>query len=283
MRNLLIVGCGDIGLRAAPLLGKSYRLFALTHSPERFCALRKSGITPIYGDLDRPESLSRLPGIAHTVLHLAPPQNHGGHDIRTANLLAALSKCAIVPYRLVYISTSGVYGDCRGEIVCETRRTGPQTLRAVRRLDAEKKIRKWGRGNGVSVSILRVPGIYSSERVSPSRLAMPVLQECDDVYTNHIHAEDLARIAAAAIKRGLPGRIYNVGDDSPMKIADYSDLLADRFGLPRPARFSRAELEKIVPESMYSFMQESRRMDNLRMKRELRISLKYPKVSDGLS
>lgn len=283
MRNLLIVGCGDIGLRAAPLLSRRFRLLALSHSPERFPLLREGGIIPVYGDLDEPASLARLGGIAHAVLHFAPPQNHGSLDIRTRNLLAALTKCAIVPHRMVYISTSGVYGDSGGGIVRETSPARPQTLRALRRLDAEARIRRWGRQNGASVSILRVPGIYSRERISPSRLDMPVLQESDDVHTNHVHAEDLARIAVSALCRGLPGRVYNVSDDSAMKMGDYFDLIADRLGLPRPLRLPREDLKRIVPESMYSFMAESRVIDNGRMKAELRIFLKYPHVSDGIA
>ncbi len=282
MRNLLVVGCGDIGLRAAALLMPHYRLFALSHTPQRFCALRKSGIVPLFGDLDDPSSLSRIAGIAHDVLHFAPPGNQGSQDVRTRNLLAALTKCAIVPHRLVYISTSGVYGDCGGERVAETRPAHPQTLRAVRRRDAEMSIRQWGRRNGISVCILRVPGIYSKERISPSRLSLPVLQESDDVYTNHIHAEDLARAAVRALRCGANGRIYNVSDDSSMKMGDYFDFLARRFGLPPPQRLPRDELRKAVPESMYSFMSESRRLDNSRMKKELGVVLGYPRISSGL-
>ncbi len=279
MKNLLIVGCGDIGLRAAPMLSPHYRLLALSHTPGRFDALRERGITPIYGDLDKHESLGRLAGVAHVVLHFAPPQNCGNLDIRTRNLLAALSsKCSMLPYRLIYISTSGVYGDCGGEFVPETRAARPQTPRAVRRLDAEARIRRWGRENGVSVSILRVPGIYASERLSPSRLGMPVLMESEDVYTNHIHAEDLARTVFLAIRHGAPGRVYNVSDDSGMKMGAYFDLLAEKFGLPLPVRLSREALRKIVPESMYAFMSESRRLDNYRMKKELGMVLKYPTV-----
>ena len=282
MRNLLIIGCGDIGLRAAHLLAGHYRLFALSHSPERFAALRETGVTPIYGDLDRPGSLVRIAGIAQDVLHLAPPGNSGKEDIRTRNLLAALSKGDIVPQRLVYISTSGVYGDCAGEHVAETRKVVPQTERAARRLDAERRIRLWGGKNGVKVCLLRVPGIYSKERISLSRLSLPVLVESEDVYTNHIHAEDLARIVTCALHHGLNGRIYNVSDDSSMKMGEYFDFLAKKYDLPVPSRLPREALRQVVPESMYSFMSESRRMDNARMKKELGISLKYPRVSDGV-
>lgn len=282
MRNLLIVGCGDIGLRAARLLTGHRRLFALSHSLERFPALREAGITPIYGDLDRPESLGRIAGLAQDVLHFAPPGRSGREDVRTRNLLATLSKGDIVPQRLVYISTSGVYGDCGGEDVAETRRVRPQTERAERRLDAERRIRLWGGKNGVRVCLLRVPGIYSKERISLSRLSLPVLVESEDVYTNHIHAEDLAHIVTRALHHGSNGRVYNVSDDSSMKMGDYFDFLAKRFDLPAPSRLPREALRHVVPESMYSFMSESRRMDNARMKKELGVLLKYPRVSDGV-
>jgi nucleoside-diphosphate-sugar epimerase len=282
MRNLLIVGCGDIGLRAARLLAGHYRLFALSHSLERFPALREAGITPIYGDLDRPCSLIRIAGIAQDVLHFAPPGRSGSEDVRTRNLLAALSKGDIVPQRLVYISTSGVYGDCEGDHVAETRKVRPQTERAERRLDAERRIRQWGGENGVRACLLRVPGIYSQERISLSRLSLPVLVESEDVYTNHIHAEDLARIAIRALHHGSNGRIYNVSDDSSMKMGDYFDLLAKRYDLPKPGRLPREALRQAVPESMYSFMSESRRLDNARMKKELGVLLRYPRVSDGV-
>lgn len=277
MKKLLIVGCGDIGLRVAALLSPCCRLFALSHTPERFNALRERNIVPIYGDLDKPASLSRLAGLSSIVLHLAPPQNRGLVDARTRNLLAALSaKGSILPYRLIYISTSGVYGDCNGEIVTETRAARPGTPRAIRRLDAETEIRRWGRRNGVSVSILRVPGIYARERFSPARLEMPVLQASDDVYTNHIHADDLARAIILTIRRGASGRIYNISDDSAMKMGDYFELLAEKFGVPPPHRLGREALQQAVPESMYSFMRESRRLDNRRMKDELGVKLKYP-------
>ncbi|HEU0186782.1 MAG TPA: SDR family NAD(P)-dependent oxidoreductase, partial [Gallionellaceae bacterium] len=126
MKRILIVGCGDIALRVAPLLRSRYRLFGLVRNPARFEALRSVGMVPLWGDLDEPRSLRQLHGLAHTVLHLAPPPGEGAHDTRTRHLLAALAhprsefaRCR--PQRLVYVSTSGVYGDCHGAMVSETR------------------------------------------------------------------------------------------------------------------------------------------------------------------
>ena len=289
-RTLLIVGCGDIALRAAPLLQAHYRLLGLYRRPEGRALLRLRGITPVFGDLDIPHSLGKLAGIAHAVLHLAPPPNHGERDTRTANLLAALTKRpkmkgAMLPQRLIYISTSGVYGDCNGALIDETRLINPQTGRALRRVDAERRVRNWGLRNRVSVSILRVPGIYAPDRLPLSRLRehIPALLPEEDSYTNHIHADDLARIVLAALRYARPGRIYHVCDDSNLKMGEYFDLIADRFDLPRPPRIARAQAEGRISPGMLSFMQESRRLDNFRLKRELHVNLRFPTVFEGIS
>ena len=289
-RTLLIVGCGDIALRAAPLLQAHYRLLGLYRRPEGRTLLRLRGVTPVFGDLDIPHSLGKLAGIAHAVLHLAPPPNHGERDTRTANLLAALTKRpkmkgAMLPQRLIYISTSGVYGDCNGALIDETRLINPQTGRALRRVDAERQVRNWGLRNRVSVSILRVPGIYASDRLPLSRLRerIPALLPVEDSYTNHIHADDLARIVFAALRHARPGRVYHACDDSNLKMGEYFDLIADRFDLPRPPRIARAQAEGRISPGMLSFMQESRRLDNSRLKRELHVNLRYPTVFECIS
>lgn len=285
LRRLLIVGCGDVGLRLAPLLAGRFRLFALSHSPERHALLRSRGVIPVPGDLDRRDSLERIAGLAHGVVHLAPPPNRGSIDPRTANLLWALTKARMVPQTLVYISTTGVYGDCGGAQVSETRRVNPRTERARRRVDAEARIRRWGRRQGVRTVILRVPGIYGPQRLPLARLrsGTPALAPEQDPYTSHIHADDLAAIIVAALDRGRPGRIYNACDDSALKMGEYFDLVAERFGLPRPPRVSRAGAVQALPETLLSFMSESRRLVNRRMKRELKPRLRYPTVADGIA
>jgi len=162
MKRILIVGCGDIALRVAPLLRRHCQLFGLVRSAAHFAVLRKAHIVPMPGDLDDRASLARIAGLADVVLHFAPPPSSGECDPRTRNLLAALSHGAL-PQRLVYISTSGVYGDCGGAYVSETHRLNAQNARARRRMDAEKKIRNWAQRNGVNASILRVPGIYAND------------------------------------------------------------------------------------------------------------------------
>jgi len=285
MKRLLIVGCGDVGLRMTPALAGRYRVYALMHTEKRRVLLRSHGLVTVAGDLDVPESLERLSGLAHEVVHLAPPPATGDRDTRTANLIRALAKGARLPQRLVYISTSGVYGDCHGEWVTETRRLQPGNARARRRADAERQLRAWGKANGVAIVILRVPGIYASDRLPLARLAAgtPALACEDDPYTNHIHADDLARTIIAALSRGRAGRTYNANDDSGMRMGDYFDLVAERFALPRPPRVSFREAQSTVPESLLSFMRESRRLANGRLKRELRVRLRYPTVADALA
>jgi len=262
-----------------------YRLYGLVRDPTEIKKLRAIGVTPIIGDLDNPSTLRRLAGIAEWMLHTAPPPASGHHDQRTANLLNALGKSGMVPQRIVYISTSGVYGNCDGALVPETRRPNPQTARAVRRADAENQLRRWGNSHGVSTCILRAPGIYAIDRLPVERLkkAMPALTQEEDSYTNHIHADDLARIALIGLTRAKRGRIYNTVDDCPMKMGDYFDLVAAHCKLPRPSRVSRAEALATLPAISLSFMNESRRLTNTRICEELRIKLRYSSVCDALA
>lgn len=285
MANILIIGCGDIGTRCARLLLPKHRIFALARSAATAYRLRAEGIVPIPGDLDQMASLQRLAGIADGVLHFAPPSPAGSHDLRTRKLLSVLGKQAILPRRLVYISTSGVYGDCGGAVIDETRTPHPQSARGVRRLDAETQVRNWGRRLGIATPIVRVPGIYALDRLPLDRLRQgtPVLCAEDDVFTNHIHADDLAMIAVHALRFGQAGRAYHASDDSALKMGDYFDRVASAFGLPYPPRISRAEAETSLPASRLSFMQESRRMSNTRIKHELRVRLHYPDVDTTLN
>lgn len=284
MRRLLIIGCGDVGLRMLRALGGRWRTYALTHSAHRVAQLRAEGVIPVTGDLDRPEELDRIAGLAQDVVHFAPPPGTGIRDSRTANLIRALAKGGSLPQRLVYISTSGVYGDCEGAVVDETRLARPSSDRARRRLDAEQQLRAWGAETGVQVSILRVPGIYAAGRLPLARLksGTPALESAHDPYTNHIHADDLARIVIAALTRGKAGRAYNASDDSWMKMGDYFDLVAEHFDLPPPPRVSWDRARQEIPETMLSFMRESRRLANRRLKRELRVRLRYPSVAQGV-
>lgn len=278
--RLLIIGCGDVGKRLLPLLHGHFRVFATTSSPERCAELRALGAVPLVADLDQPASLRRLHGLAHYVVHLAPPQPEGALDRRTRNLTAILPEQA----RMVYVSTTGVYGDCGGALFDECRTVAPRNARATRRVDAERVLRDWAQRSRSQLAILRVPGIYGPQRLPRKRLEQgtPALIAEHDVYTNHIHADDLAVIIARALLHGRHNRLYHAVDDSQMKMAEYFDAVADALGLARPPRLPRAQLQQVVTPALLSFMSESRRLDNRRIKRELGVRLRYPTVASTL-
>jgi len=258
MKRLLIAGFGDIARRALPRLAARFEVLSIS---------RRIGF-----DLDRPETLAIE--AADALLHLAPPPAHGETDSRTAHLLAALEKGRILPARVVYVSTSGVYGDCGGARVDESRPIAPATPRARRRADAERQLTAWCSEKNIALVVLRAPGIYAADRLPLERLraGTPVLRAEDDVYTSHIHADDLAAIVARALEPDAPAGVYNAADDTEMKMADWLDLVADFSGL---ARLPRAEVTN-------GFITESRRLDNRRLKQVLGFELRYRTVNEGL-
>lgn len=283
--TLLIVGCGDVGLRVLQQLRGRLRVLALSSNPARHAALRAAGALPLAGNLDHPATLGRLAGLADWVLHLAPPPGDGDRDPRTAALLRALARSPRVR-RIVYASTSGVYGDAQGARFDETRAVHPATARARRRVDAETRLRWHGRAFGVTTSVLRVPGIYALDREGGDprervRRGAPLLAPEHDVHTNHIHADDLARACIAALFRGAPQRLYHASDDSELTMGQHFDAVADAFGLPRAPRLPREALRAAVSELQWSFLSESRRLDNDRLRRELRVRLVYPTPADA--
>lgn len=326
--RVLIVGCGDVGLRAARLLvagTAQTRVIALTSRPERAPLLRAAGIVPIVGDLDAARSLRRLAGLAPTVLHLAAPPSEGETDPRTRALIAALTapaklraarsaavstgrlgraaaserrlagwrKTGIVPdafaapgrVRLVYASTTGVYGDCGGALIDETHPVRPVNARAKRRVFAERALRRATARGVLAASIVRIPGIYAAGRLPLARIERrtPALVEAEDVYTSHIHADDLAAILLRALARGACSRVVHASDDSVLKMGEYFDRVADAYGLARVPRITREEAARRLEPVTLSFMSESRRLSNRRLARELRVTLRYPSVDDFLA
>jgi nucleoside-diphosphate-sugar epimerase len=268
MQRLAMVGFGDIARRAAPALERKFVLVPLS---------RRYGF-----DLDQPPSLTL--SRAEALVHCAPPPAFGECDPRTGNLLAALDRAREVPRRIVYLSTSGVYGDCAGAWVTEDRPIAPQTPRARRRADAEAQLRGWCDARRCALVILRVPGIYAGDRLPLERLRarLPVLRAEDDVYTNHIHADDLAAVIERALSEDAPAGVYNACDDTQMHMGDWLDLVADCAGLARAPRLPRGEIERALAPTRASFMRESRRLNNRRLKTVLRVRLRYPTVQQGL-
>ena len=293
--RVLIVGYGDVGVRVARTLVPHVRLMALVRgavdAPSAGAGTPPpdgdvTSVLKLRGDLDEPASLQRLAGIATHVVHLAPPPGQGAGDPRTAALVRALAR-RTPPQALVYASTSGVYGDHAGAWVTESSPLRPATPRAARRVAAERHVRDFGRQSGVRASVLRIPGIYAPDRANGTprtRLlaGTPVLDAADDVYTNHVHADDLARACVLALWRGRPLRVLNANDDRQLKMGEYFDLAADLYGLARPPRVSRAWAREHMSPISLSFMSESRRLDNTRLKRELGLRLRYATPHTGL-
>jgi nucleoside-diphosphate-sugar epimerase len=282
--GVLIVGCGDIGRRVARLYrARGEAVSGTARRPERAAELAAEGIAPLLADLDEPASLVELPTADALVFYLAPPPAGGVVDPRMTAFLSGPAT-ARPPSRIVYVSTSAVYGDCGGAWVTEERPPAPSTDRGRRRLAAETALLEWQDAAGIPVVILRVPGIYGAGRLPVRRLqeGLPVLRAEDSPYTNRIHADDLAAVCVAAAERGQPGAAYNVSDGHPSTMTDYFNRIADLLELPRPPAVDMAEARRVLSPGMLSFLQDSRRLDNRRMCEELGVTLRYPDLEAGL-
>ncbi|MCM2265501.1 MAG: SDR family oxidoreductase [Desulfuromonadales bacterium] len=282
--DILIIGCGDIGVRVARLeQAQGGAVAGLARSEAGAERLRGLGIEPVTGDLDEPESLSGLPTAGKLIFFFAPPPGGGPWDTRMRNFCAAVGSDQ-APAKVIYISTSGVYGDCGGAWVTEETPVNAQTSRAKRRLDAESVLQEWGARLGVSVVILRVTGIYGPGRLPLARLQQghPVLDEAESPPTNRIHADDLAAVCVAAAQRAENGEIFNVSDGQPGTMTQYFSVAADLLGLPRPPQVSMEEARRVMTPMMLSYLTETRRMDNRRMMEKLGVTLLYPNLQSGL-
>ncbi|MEZ5541219.1 MAG: SDR family oxidoreductase [Pseudomonadota bacterium] len=278
---MLIVGCGDIGRRVAVLLqAAGARVIGLVHSRRSAQALTDAGIDALVRDLDA--DLPLFAAGSRDVFYFAPPPGTGATDPRMTRVLAAF---AVPPRRIVYISTSAVYGDCAGAWIDENHPVAPTTARGRRRLDAERQLAAWAGAHGVEWMILRVPGIYGPGKLPLERLrqGLPVLRADQAPYTNRIHADDLAAICIAAMTATRADTVYNVSDGHPSNMTDYFFRVADAAGLPRPPVVDRAQAEAVLSAGMLSFLNDSRRMHNDKLLKELDITLQYPDLDSGLA
>ena len=297
--RVTVIGAGDVGARLVKQLSERFgtriAILAVTRRVEQATRLRDLGARVLSLDLDERCALKRLRGFRQRVIQLAPPPATGLNDPRTRHLLSALGTSSPDYLNLrstpgtqaawVYASTTGVYGDVQGAFIDETRPVAPNSDRAKRRIKAEQLWRAAGQQGAARTVIIRVPGIYAGDRLPVERLqkGLPALHASEDVYTNHVNADDLANILWLAMLRGRTNRIYHAVDDSDLKMGDYFDQVADAMQLPRPPRKSRVDVARIVSPAMLSFMQESRRLSNQRLRQELRVRLRYPTVADTLS
>ena len=286
-KHIVIVGCGDIGRRVAKIwknLGKS--VFGVAQSDESLNSLRQQHIHAISANLDDPDTLGEFNGRLTQqalIYYFAPPPSTGTEDSRMTNFLNSLDKNN-PPKQIIYISTSGVYGDQQGKLIDEQTPPNPQVDRAKRRFDAEQQLLEYGTQHiTTSITLLRVGGIYGPGRLPLQRLKdqIPMVHEALAPQTNRIHADDLAQVCVAAATEKSDGEVYNVSDGADSNMTEYFNTIADFCNLPRPP-LDWEEAEKTISKGMLSYLKESRRMDNSKMMNELGITLKYPTLKDGL-
>lgn len=284
LNDVLIVGCGDVGVRVARLVrARGGTVTAVSRSYSNEACLEEMGFKVVPGNLDDPAALSQLDMSGKLVFYLAPPPGGGPYDSRMRNLCQIIGKDR-APDKVVYISTSGVYGDCGGEWVTEETPVNPQTSRAQRRVDAERTLQKWGTANGVTVVILRVTGIYGPGRLPLARIQQghPILREEESPPTNRIHADDLAAACIKAAEKAVDGDIFNVSDGHPGTMTQYFNAVCDLLDLPRLPQIDMQEAQKVMNPMMLSYLTETRRMNNRKMLEELGVKLKYPDLEVGL-
>ncbi len=281
---MLIVGCGDVGRRLArQAMDRGTRVSAIVRRPEHAAALRDVGIDAQALDLDQPLSGNGTDWNHDEIYYLAPPPPSGIEDPRVGHLLAALPRSP--GRRLVYVSTTGVYGNCDGAWIDESRPANPQVDRARRRYDAEQRLLRWREDTGSTVVILRVAGIYGPGKLPIERLRqqVPMIAAADAPWTNRIHIDDLVAVCEAAMARGRDGEVYNVSDGKPGNMRDYFDQVADLFGLARAPVISLDAARSSLSPGMLSYLGESRRLDNRKMLDGLQLTLRYPDLASGLA
>lgn len=286
MQNrLLIIGCGDVGLRVAlQAQGAGYReIIGVVRSAQRAEVLRAHGISAEVMDLHDAQAVQALPTEGAEVVYLAPPAAlHGNQD---QGMRHFLHRCQTqTPAKVVYISTSGVYGDCQGATVTEQSPVNPATERARLRLDAEQQVQAFGQTYAVPTVILRVAGIYGPGRLPLERMRAGMVVVCPEQapLSNRIHADDLASICLAALQRGPAQAIYNVADGQASTMTDYFYAVADIAGVPRPPCVPLAEAAAHLSPMMMSFINESRVLDCRALFSQLQVQLRYPQLSDGI-
>lgn len=217
----------------------------------------------------------------YTVIYTAPPSDDAEVDPRARRLLDLLRPA---PARLVYVSTTGIYGNRAGALLTENAEPRPGSRRATRRLAAEQLLQSLCDRHKIELLILRVPGIYGPGRLGLEgiRDGTPVLLETDAYPGNRIHVADLVTCCIAATSTDIPAGIYNVGDGDRRTSTWFTHEVARQCGLPPRPEISRAQAEKEFSALRMSFLSESRRIDTRKMFAVLRVMPRYANAEDGI-
>jgi nucleoside-diphosphate-sugar epimerase len=286
--RIIIIGCGYTGQRIAAYgLAAGADVHGVVRSDEQASILRGIGVTVHQLDFDQPSLKLDLPLAGALLYYCMPPQRSDSmDDLRMAVFVRNIMELPADkrPRAIVYLSTTGVYGDCRGAWVTETSLPAPLSPRASRRLAAENRLRGLHDRAAIPITVLRVAAIYGPGRlpVDAIRAGRPVLNDAEAPFFNRIHVDDLARVCIAASLRCQDWQVYNVSDGHPETITTYFNRVADLSGLRRPRAVSWAEAQANLPPGMLDFLKESRKVDNLNMLNGLDIKLQYPDADSGL-
>ena len=280
---MFIVGCGYIGTRLAlRALDAATPVSGVVRSAASAEKLGEQMIPVLRCDLDS-EPLPAGSTEGQEVYYCAPPPSAGVQDTRMRRFIAGLADSG-QPRRIVYLSTTGVYGDCHGEWVDERRPANPQVDRAHRRWDAEQVLQAWRERSGGELVILRVAGIYGPGKLPLARLRKgePMVDEADAPWTNRIHADDLVSACLAAMHKGVDGEVYNACDGNPGNMSDYFKQVAEMAGIAPPPLISLAQAREQLSPGMLSYLGESRRLSNAKLLRDTGLQLRYPGLPEGL-
>ncbi|MEI6305190.1 MAG: SDR family oxidoreductase [Deltaproteobacteria bacterium] len=282
MQRIVIAGCGYIGIRVADLWRKrGAEVTCLVRTPEKIASLAKCGYQVIHFDI--PESLTP-PDLNSSILYyFVPPPGGGISDTRARTFLEALDSIQNLA-KIIYMSATSVYSETKGGVVTEESPTEPSSAMGKRRLDAENAFRDYCLQKKIPGVILRVSGIYGSGRLPLMQIEKgePLLSEDEAGPSNRIHADDLADICVTAGEKCISSDIFNVSDGNPASMTDYFNAVADKLGLPRQPKVTLEEARRLMSPLMFSYVSESRIVDNSRMLEKLDVKLRYPGLKDGL-
>jgi len=208
-----------------------------------------------------------------------PPLRSGAPSAGVENIVRAMSGTGIE--RVVYLSTTGVFGGRDGQVVDEATPPAPWNEQGQARLDCEKVYRSaTERGARFVSTSLRLPAIYGEDRGLLSSLKSGHYRMVDEgtLWTNRIHVEDLAEVITRAIHAPSLPEVLCVSDDEPALSKEVVSFLCQIHGLPRPGSISSQEC---VARGAYT-MVSNQRVRNNRMKELLGMVLRYPSYREGM-
>jgi nucleoside-diphosphate-sugar epimerase len=260
------------------LLPKGWHVSGTCRDGERQDTIQEKNFYLFDGTQSRPE-ISKAISLATHLLITIPPQPSG--DVVLKNFGEEISKASQLQW-IGYISSTGVYGDSKGEWVDETAPLHGSTDLNRRRIEVESAWLKMGKDHGLPVMIFRCVGIYGPGRNLLVSVKQGRARRIDKpgLVFSRIHAEDLAQTLEASLKKPKPGEIYNVSDDCPCPPAEAVAYACDLLGVEPPplVPYEKADLSPTAQ----GFYNTNKRISNKKIKEELGVKLRYPDYRSGL-